>query len=162
MWRCARFFASSSNTSTVDVKFLFYLSCSRINVIRKKKKGRKVPWAPDLHFWHMIAKVRFISYLTYVSEAWKSSCSFAEQGCTAGERKKTVVGLRVYCSLKLSGLSEYWSGPTVVCNVLQISKFGHTSPLLLEMFNKWRQNDGKNDFNPLKPTTYKHIAQWTL
>jgi hypothetical protein len=25
MWRCVRFFASPSNTSTVDVKFLFYL-----------------------------------------------------------------------------------------------------------------------------------------
>jgi len=61
--------------------------------------------------------------------------------------KKTEVGVCVKCSLKLSGLSEQRNGPTVVCNILQISNSGQISSLVLWLFSTWIQNVGKNDFN---------------
>jgi hypothetical protein len=75
----------------------------------------------------------------------ESNCAFADKGFCAGERKKTEVALCVNCSLKLSDLSEYCSGPTVVCNVLQILAFGQMFSLVLGLFSTWIQNDGRSD-----------------
>ena len=129
--------------STVDAKFLFTLVVAPFMGYEQNIKSRRSRF---IFLTHDYISSFYFPNLTYVSEAWEQ-LSFRGARMLYLWAQKTEVDFCVNCSLKLSGLSEYWNGSTVVCNVLQISKFGQISSLVLGLFSTSIQKDGENDFN---------------